>query len=362
MDPATTTVGLLFGGQSAEHEVSLLSAANVRQALQDAGFPVTLIAVARSGAWFLVEDIVSPETLPAAARRPVTLAPGRGGALFALEGGSPDGGSLAEVDLVFPILHGPYGEDGSLQGLLKLANLPYVGPGILGSAVAMDKAVAKRLLREAGLPVCRSLSATPDDAPNHTAAVEVLGETLVVKPVNLGSSVGVSKVPARQAYGPALDHAFRFDHRVLIEECIDGREIECAVLTLDVDRASLPGEIVPTSEEGFYSYDAKYIDGDGATLHVPADLPVELVNRVQALSLEACRALVCEGMARVDFFLTPEGGLLINEINTLPGFTAISMYPKLWEASGVPPAELATHLVAHAMARFERDRALETHR
>ena len=363
MTTANHSVALLFGGQSAEHEVSLVSAGNVRRALKEAGYRVVLIGIDRQGRWFLTDDIASPAELPEERRRPVTLAPGRGGALFALDAsGDGPGEPLETVDVVFPVLHGPFGEDGTVQGLLKLAQVAFVGPGVLGSAVAMDKDVAKRLLRDAGVPIVEFLTYAAGETPDFDAVAKTLGTPLFVKPANMGSSVGVSKVADRAAFDAAVATAFRYDHRILVEQNAGGREVECAVLTDDEDRASLPGEIVPGGPDGFYSYDAKYVAEDDAALHAPADLPAALVARVQALALAACAALKCEGMARVDFFLKEDGELLVNEVNTIPGFTAISMYPKLWEVSGVPPAELVRLLVEHAQRRFAREQELETHR
>ncbi len=359
MTTAKLSIALLFGGQSAEHEVSVISAGNVCRALEEAGYRVVPIGIDRQGRWSLTDEIASPAELPEDRLRPVTLAPGRGGALFALNGA---GKPLETVDVIFPVLHGPFGEDGTLQGLLELAQVAYVGPGVLGSAVAMDKDVAKRLLRDAGIPIVEFLTYSAGETPDFDAVAKTLGTPLFVKPANMGSSVGVSKVADRAAFDAAVATAFRYDHQILIEQNAEGREIECAVLTDDEDRASLPGEIVPGGPDGFYSYDAKYVAADDAALHAPADLPAALVARVQALALAACAALRCEGMARVDFFLREDGELLVNEVNTIPGFTAISMYPKLWEVSGVPPAELVRLLIEHAQQRFAREQGLETHR
>lgn len=348
-------VAVLFGGQSAEHDVSLMSARNIAGALGAAGYAVTLIAIDRDGRWYLAEEIAEPRSgWPL-----VTLAPGGGGALYAL--GRP-GAPVATLDLVFPALHGPFGEDGSLQGLLKLAGVACVGSGILASSVGMDKDVAKRLLAASGIPVVKTLTFTQADAPDFAIAQKELGLPLFVKPANLGSSVGVSKVYDQQGYDAALRAAFSFDHKVLAEANAEGQEIECAVLERNGLEASLPGEIVPVGNEGFYSYDAKYIDEDGAKLHAPAALSASVVRQVQDLSIKVARVLGCNGMVRVDYFLKANGELLVNEINTLPGFTAISMYPKLWEVSGIKPADLVSHLVDEALARFARDKALKTGR
>ena len=363
MNPKDCTIGLLFGGRSAEHEVSLLSAANVEAALRDAGYNIVLIGIDRSGRWFLVDQIHSPEAEAGkhsdggSHAHPVTLAPGCGGRLISLDG---SGKSLATIDVVFPVLHGPFGEDGTVQGLLRLANVAFVGPDVLGSAVAMDKDVAKRLLHHAGIPVVDGLVLSKGDASGFEAVRDTLGLPVFVKPANLGSSVGVSKADNQADFDNAVKKAFHYDDKILIEKDASGREIECAVLGLEAPTPSLPGEIVPADAHGFYSYDAKYIDGDGARLLVPANLSDAEIKQVQELSVSVCRILCCEGMARVDFFLTATGDLFVNEVNTIPGFTAISMYPKLWEATGKPPAVLVTSLVDHALGRFARQQMLET--
>jgi D-alanine-D-alanine ligase len=242
------------------------------------------------------------------------------------------------------------GEDGTIQGLLRLAGIPFVGAGVLASAAGMDKEVAKRLMRDAGIPIGGFMALRSwEKRPSFEEAAGKLGELLFVKPANMGSSVGVSKVHNATEFEAALDEAFRYDKKVIIEEFIKGREIECSVLGNASPRASLPGEIVAKHE--FYSYDAKYIDAEGALLEIPARLPAETVARIQGLALDTFRALECEGLARVDFFLRDDGEVLVNEINTMPGFTRISMYPKLWEASGLGYHELLDELVRLALER-----------
>lgn len=354
-----TCVGLIFGGRSAEHEVSLVSARNVRDALGRAGYEIVLIAIDREGSWFKTEEIESPCALDKSAKQRVVLTPGGRGQLVSLNGHAIP---IDKIDVAFPVLHGPFGEDGTVQGLFKLAGVPFVGPSVLGSAVGMDKDVCKRLLRDAGIPIADFLTFTRADRPSYAAVEARLGTPLFVKPANLGSSVGISKVHDESEFAPAVELAFRYDHKVLIEEDAEGREVECAVLTTDQTKASLPGEVVPAGNHGFYSYAAKYIEEDGARLYAPAELPEAVVKRVQALSVEVCDALCCEGMTRVDFFLKASGELLVNEVNTIPGFTEISMYPKLWEVSGLPPADLVSELVEHAVMRFDREQALETTR
>jgi D-alanine-D-alanine ligase len=358
-------VGILFGGRSAEHEVSLMSARNVLLALDPERYQPVLIGIDRSGHWSLQEPellLGAPVTPPAAlpeADESVALQSYVPGSLVA---GSADDGGAARVgvDVVFPVLHGPMGEDGTVQGLLELANIPYVGAGVLGSAVGMDKDVMKRLLREAGLPVAAFHAFRRWDHERDPAGVAArcaeLGFPQFVKPANLGSSVGITRVADPADLDRALRFAFQFDTKVLVERGIVGREIECSVLGYRDPIASIPGEIVVRHRDGFYSYDAKYIDESGAALEIPARLDPATVEAVQRMSIRAFTVLECQGLARVDFFLGPSGELTINEINTLPGFTAISMYPKLWEASGVSPRELVSRLIELAFERH-RDRA-----
>jgi D-alanine-D-alanine ligase len=352
-----TVVGIVFGGKSAEHEVSLQSARNVYDAIDRGRFEPVLIGIDKSGRWLLrggdqfLLDAGDPGRIrlnPEGA--PVALVPECGGEL------SGPGGRL---DVVFPILHGPFGEDGTVQGLLKLANVPFVGPGILGSAVGMDKDVMKRLLRDAGLPVGKFLTLPAHrPVPSFTEVASILGTPFFIKPANMGSSVGISKAHNESEYPGAVKNAFQYDTKIVMEEFIPGRELECAVLGSEDPAASVPGEIVSSHE--FYSYDAKYLDEDGAVLEIPAKIPGEVKERVQELALKTFQTLCCEGLSRVDFFLKPDGGVVINEINTMPGFTRISMYPKLWEASGVGYTELITRLIDLAIGRFEKERKLKT--
>ncbi|MCE2440403.1 MAG: D-alanine--D-alanine ligase [Candidatus Latescibacteria bacterium] len=359
-------VGVLFGGRSAEHEVSLESARNVVEAIDNRKYHIVLIGIDRGGTWRLsapsrlyVEDAGSalPALTAGDADDDVTLVPQESGGAHLVR--SSDNQRLDALDVVFPVLHGPYGEDGTVQGMLKLADLPFVGAGVLGSAVAMDKDVMKRLLREAGIP-------TPDFLAffrscgkiDFDAVVRRLGLPVFVKPANMGSSVGVSRVDDRKTFVDALELAFQYDDKILTEADAGGREIEVSVLGNDEPIASVPGEIIPHHD--FYTYEAKYIDENGAGLVIPADLPDATVHRVQALAIRAFNALCCEGMARVDCFLRGEDEVLINEINTIPGFTRISMYPKLWEASGISRTELVDRLIRLAFERHGREQRLRT--
>ncbi|KFG70160.1 D-alanine--D-alanine ligase family protein [Microvirga sp. BSC39] len=356
-------IGLLFGGRSAEHEVSKLSAANVLRALDPDRYDIIPIGIGRDGRWLLCDSgngggrgarsLEIPEGAPQ-----VALLPGGAGEMMVLNGDA--GSTTLHLDAVVPVLHGPNGEDGTVQGFLELANIPYVGSGVMGSAAGMDKDVAKRLLRDSGLPVVPFLTLTPRTRVDYGAAVDALGtRDLFVKPANMGSSVGVSRASSAEEFDKACERAFRYDGKLLVERSVTGaREIECSVLedaTGEI-KASPLGEIVPAGSHGFYSYDAKYIDADGALLRIPAELSSDQARRIQELAVETFRTLGCEGLARVDFFVDPksEGSLFVNEVNTLPGFTAISMYPKLWEAGGLPQSELMEVLIGHAIARHER--------
>ncbi|MDR0494162.1 MAG: D-alanine--D-alanine ligase [Treponema sp.] len=332
------TVGILFGGKSAEHEVSLQSAKNVYDAIDRSKFEPVLIGIDKNGKWYSMGDSLSllntsdPRRISLnPAGDPTALVPESKGALLNKAGQLADGFKL---DVVFPILHGPCGEDGTVQGLLKLADVPFVGSGVLGSAVSMDKDVMKRLFRDAGIPIGKFLSYTAHNPrPSFAAVTGVLGSPVFVKPANMGSSVGVSKAHNEDEFAAALREAFQYDTKIIIEEFIKGREIECAVLGNENPVASVPGEIIPTHE--FYSYEAKYLDENGAALEIPAKLDSETQKHIQELAVKAFQTLCCEGLSRVDFFLKENGEALVNEINTMPGFTKISMYPKLWEASGV---------------------------
>ena len=347
-------IAVLFGGRSAEHDVSVLSATNVMRALDPAKYDPIPIFVTRDGQWLLsrFEDgvLATPST-----GTEVCLVPAGRGRMTAI---SPAGGmsEAGRIDILFPVLHGLYGEDGSVQGLAEVARVPLVGCGILGSATALDKDIAKQLLKAAGLPVARSVAIHEGAAPSLASLEDELGLPVFIKPARQGSSVGVRKVSGSQEFGPALIEGFRHDRKLLAEEFIKGREIECSVLE-DTDGrlfVSRPGEIVPAESHGFYSYEAKYIDENGAALKVPAELPEDVENRIREMAALAFRALGCDGMARVDFFLTAEMKLLINEVNTIPGFTDISMYSKAMAASGVGYAEIIDRLVAHGLARAGR--------
>ncbi len=359
-------VAVLFGGKSAEHEISLVSARNIIAGLDPERYDVTPIGIDRNGRWLTAESAAQLLNqngkllaLNEAAGRALSMQPGAERALVASDA-SDASVALPAVDVVFPALHGPYGEDGSMQGLLKLLNLPFVGPGVLGSAVGMDKDVMKRLLRDAGLPIgaFRVLQRRDAAGISFDALSAELGLPLYVKPANLGSSVGVSRVKTQNEFTRAIDEAFLYDNKLVLEKNIPGREIEVAVLGNESPLASIPGEIIP--KDGFYSYESKYLDEKGAALEIPAKLDAATVARVQALAIQTYECLCLEGLSRVDLFLTASGELFVNEVNTIPGFTSISMYPKLWEASGLSYGKLLDRLIELAIERHARDQRLRT--
>jgi D-alanine-D-alanine ligase len=346
---------VIFGGQSAEHEVSLVTARHVLAATDQDRYEIQPIGITRDGRWVAADD---------AAR---ALAKGPDALPDALDASGPAAEPLptlarrGEVERVvaFPLLHGPLGEDGTVQGLLELAGVPYVGCGVLASALAMDKAMAKEVFAQHGIPQARHVALHENDLAGEAQAASVLdrleaelGYPMFVKPANMGSSVGVTKAHDRAELAAALDEARTYDEWLVVEETVVGREIECAVLGNLEPRASLPGEIRPGAE--FYDYDDKYANGT-AELIIPADLPPRVTEQLQAMAVQAFKALRCEGMARVDFFYEEEGrGLLVNEINTIPGFTPISMYPKMWGASGLAYPDLIDELIRLALERYDR--------
>lgn len=344
-------IAVLFGGRSSEHEVSVMSATNVMRALDPQKYDPLAIFVSREGFWF--QSSFSDGLLETPARgTEICLLPGGRGQFLTRDrnGRVMDGG---RIDIVFPVLHGLHGEDGAVQGLCEVARVPLAGCGILGSATALDKNIAKQLLKAAGLPVARSVTIHQSEAPSLDALETQLGLPVFIKPARQGSSVGVRKVSGSQEFGPALSEAFSHDAKLLAEEFVAGREIEFSVLeapdgSLFVSR---PGEIAPAESHGFYSYNAKYVDENGAALKVPADLPPDVESQMRATAGDAFRALGCDGMARVDFFLRQDMSFVVNEVNTIPGFTDISMYSKAMEASGIRYSEIIDRLVAHGMAR-----------
>lgn len=358
-------IGVIFGGRSGEHEVSLMSARSVLFALDPERYVVTQIGITHDGIWMVGNDILEKMTVEDyKSLTPATLLPdpSRQG-LFAILGS--ERGELLEhisgLDVVFPVLHGTFGEDGTIQGLFEIADIAYVGAGVLGSSVGMDKGVFKDVMRAIGVPVLEStivlrheITSSMDGVLNR--AEQVAPYPLFVKPANLGSSVGVSKCSSRSDLFEGLMEAARYDRRILVERAVNGREIEVSVLGNDDPQVSVPGEIVPAAE--FYTYEAKY-HNESSELLIPAPLPQELISQVQTLAARAYRAIDCAGMARADLLLDKDSGeLYLNEVNTIPGFTKISMYPKLWEASGLPYSSLVDRLIELALERkAERDQS-----
>jgi D-alanine-D-alanine ligase len=326
-------VAVLAGGRSSEHDISLASARSVLESLDPGQYDVVTVAIRRDGRWELGSgDGSVAETLPVpAANAPATL---------------------GEVDVVLPILHGPFGEDGTVQGLLELAGVAYVGAGVAASALCMDKDLFKKVLRDSGIPVARHVALRPGEPAENP-----FGYPCFVKPARLGSSVGISKVHDEAELGPALELAFRHDEKVLIEEFLDGVEVEVGVLGNFEPVASLPGQIVPLGHE-WYDYSSKYDEG-GMDLIIPPDLPADVIERVQRVAVEAFRVTECEGMARADCFVVDGDQVVVNELNTIPGFTSTSVYAKLFAASGVPYPELLGRLIELAVERQRRRSKLE---
>jgi D-alanine-D-alanine ligase len=355
-------VGILFGGKSAEHEVSLQSAKNVVDALDRGKYRPVLIGIDKSGKWYFHDQATfllnadNPRLIKLnKSDDGIALVPQSEGKISSLSGGE----MKETIDVVFPILHGTFGEDGTVQGLLKLADIPFVGAGVLGSAVGMDKDVMKRLLRDADVPIGRFIVCRVEERlPRYDEVRSKLEVPFFVKPANMGSSVGVHKVFDEGGFQEALFDAFQYDSKIVMEEFIKGREIECSVLGNHDPVASVPGEVISAHE--FYSYEAKYIDDNGATLEIPAKLPRHTTERIKELAVTTFKVLSCEGLARVDFFLEKDDKVIVNEINTIPGFTSISMYPMLWKASGISYPELIDRLIQLAFERYEREKKLKT--
>ena len=358
-------LGILLGGRSAEHEISIISAKSIFNNIDRGKFDVTLIAIDKEGIWYhkknnLIIKENSSSKLPSLDLKNssrVTLIPVVNDVKLI---DTKNGRIVKNLDIIFPVLHGTYGEDGTVQGFLKLLDIPFVGADVSGSAIGMDKDIAKRLLEHAGIPTAKFITLTRNNIKEnpYEKISKKLGKTLFIKPANLGSSVGIHKIKNKKEFENAIRDAFLYDNKIIIEEAIKCREIECSVLGNEEPTASLAGEIIPTHE--FYSYEAKYIDENGAKLKIPADLPKNKHDEVKKLAIQAYLALNCSGMARVDFFLKKNGTLLVNEINTIPGFTSISMYPKLWQASGIEYSELINKLIQHALNKYYQEKKLRT--
>lgn len=335
-----TRIMVLFGGESAEHEVSIASARNVFAALDDRAYDIYLCYISKAGTWHLVESI---ETLEG--DHPL-LTPVLGEKHFVT---NPGNKSIVP-QVILPILHGQNGEDGSVQGLAQLLHIPIVGCGITGSAICMDKDVAKRLLKEAGIAVVDSIThRAHEPLPAFSHVSLALGNPVFVKPACEGSSVGVSRVYNEEQFADAVTEAHKYDPKILIEQAVQGHEVECAVLGNARPEASSVGEIKPTEAEGFYSYDAKYSPASQTELLIPAELPEDITQKVRDTAVAAYKVLECRGLARIDFFVTDKGEVFVNEINTLPGFTNISMYPKLWREVGLGYSQLIDKLISLAL-------------
>lgn len=362
---AKTKLALICGGKSVEHEVSLISARNVIEALDFAKYEVLLLAVAKDGSFRYYKDyhnfLDNPDNPDQVALKDSGFSPlawlanDKHGQIVLLD----EPGKFLQIEVVFPIMHGSFAEDGKMQGFLEMLNLPYVGPDVLASSISMDKEVSKKLTDQNGIKIAKYLTYRQAEATqiDFSFVQAELGLPVFVKPANSGSSVGINRAQDEQSFRQAIEQAFQVDQKILIEEAIVGREIECSVLGNAGDlQAGEVGEIIPSSKHGFYSYDAKYIDADGAALLIPAPLEPDKKKEVQELAKQIFTVLGCEGMARVDFFLTEKGEVFFNEINTIPGFTKISMYPKLMMAeTGMSYAALIDRLIELAIARHARN-------
>lgn len=349
---AKKKIAILYGGRSVEHGVSINSARNIHQYIDRDRFDPVVIGISPKGAWYKTEA-VSKEI--------------ESGELLSLQLNPSDpafltkSGEKINVDIVFPVLHGTDGEDGSIQGLLKAMDIPMIGTGVGGSAVSMSKLVSKRLLKEAGLPVTRFLYSYYTDKKQYTfEEIEMkLGVPFMVKAASLGSSVGVSKVKSKQDFEKALADSYHYDDCVIFEEFITGREIECALLGNAPAEASLPGEIVISDKYEFYTFDAKYVDGEAVSIEVPAKLDAAISDKIRDASIKAYQALGCEDFSRVDLFLTKEGAVYVNEINTIPGFTNSSMFPMMWKERGISFTDLITRLAELAEERYRKSKRVD---
>jgi len=356
-----TSVGILCGGKSSEHRISLISAQNVINSIDKERFTPFIIGIDPDGQWYYYPDGLQLKN----ADNPsyVELIPSEHKVLFSQNAQErvlyemKTFSKVASLDVLFPVLHGTYGEDGSIQGLAKIADIPCVGCGILGSAVGMDKDVMKKILRDARISVAESFTIRSYNQKDYSYEMvsDKIGETLYIKPANLGSSIGVSCVTNKEEYDKAVELALSYDDKVLVEQKINGREIECAVLGNDNPKCSTIGEIIPQND--FYTFENKYVNSDGALLSIPAEIPESIIAEARDLSRKAYLALDCKGLTRVDMFFTDEGQLIINEVNTIPGFTKISMYPKLWEHGGISQKELISQLIDLAIEQYKKESA-----
>jgi D-alanine-D-alanine ligase len=357
-------IALVFGGKSVEHEVSLQSAKNVFDALDKDKYEIVFIGIDKQGIWHLKDqnnfllNSSNPKLIKLNKSDLTTSRINKNEQGLAVLQAEQKRG---KIDVAFPILHGSYGEDGTIQGFFKLAGIPFIGPSVLGSSVSFDKDVTKRLLTEAGIPNTEFVTLRPGDKISFLKIKKVLDLPMIAKPANSGSSVGISKIKNEKEFNEAVKYAFKFDSKIIIEKFIgEKREIECAVLGNENPMASICGEVITNKHHSFYSYEAKYIDEKGADLEIPAKLSKSIQVKIQKLAIKTFQTLECEGLSRVDFFLLKNGKILVNEINTIPGFTNISMYPQLWAKSGISYGKLIDKLVELAIDRFKKEQKLQT--
>jgi D-alanine-D-alanine ligase len=345
-------IAILYGGRSVEHGVSINSARNIFEYIDKELFEPILIGISPKGVWYHTQTV----TKEIEKGEPLSIQLNPSNPVFSTSKGKSLG-----ADIIFPVLHGTDGEDGSIQGLIKAMDLPMVGTSVLGSAVSMSKLVTKRLLKEEGLPVADFLTAHFSEKDNlrFDEIEKKLGLPFMVKSASLGSSVGVSKVKSKEDFDKAIADSFRYDDNILMEEYVQGREIECAILGNEPALASLPGEIIISKEYEFYTFDAKYVDGSAVSIDVPAKLEPTVQEKIRTLSLQAYHALSCEDFARVDLFLTKEGKVYVNEINTIPGFTNSSMFPMMWKERGISFTELISKLISLATKRYQKSKRAE---
>jgi D-alanine-D-alanine ligase len=350
---ARKKVAILYGGRSVEHGVSVNSARNIFQYIDKEHFEPLPIGISQTGQWFLTQGVTKDITQGSSLG--LILDPKNAGIILLASG------DRIKADIFFPILHGTDGEDGSIQGLIKAIDIPMVGTGVLGSSLSMNKIIAKRLLKESGVPVTKFVTCTYRDKSkiNFESIVKKVGIPFMVKSASLGSSVGVSKVTRRAEFKKAVDEAFRYDNEVIIEEFITGREIECAILGNRPPVASNPGEIVISKDYDFYTFDAKYVDPEAVSINVPAVIDKTSIQTIRKVSVKAYQALRCEDFARVDLFLTKQGKIYVNEINTIPGFTNSSMFPMMWKERGIGFTDLITKLINLAMERYTENKRVE---
>ncbi len=356
-------LGIIFGGKSAEHEISLISANNIITNADKNKYEIYPIGINKNGEFLLFSgnDYILDAQDAKKVRlnnngTPITFNFSKNQKII----GISDKNLKIKLDVVFPVLHGTFGEDGTIQGLLEIANIPYVGTNVLGSAIGMDKEITKKILENSGIKTAKFLSFLSSEKQNiNFPNISLqLGLPFFIKPANAGSSVGIHKIKDEKDFSEKINDAFKYSNKIIIEEAVVGKEIECSVLGNENPIASLPGEVIPNHE--FYSYEAKYLDENGAKFEIPAKLPESIIKNIQEVAIKSFKLLNCEGMARVDGFLKENNEFILNEINTIPGFTAISMYPKLWEVSGLSQSELIDKLIQLAIERFNREKIIQT--